>query len=67
VPALYPNAGQWAITSEFEAARLYEHIGETKKALALYKKIVLADGEKGVFGKDAAAQCARLNLLVKEN
>jgi tetratricopeptide (TPR) repeat protein len=67
VPALYPNAGQWAITSQFEAARLYEHSGEMKKAFALYKKIILADGEKGVFGKEAAVQCAHLNFLEKDN
>ena len=59
--------GPWAITSEFEAARLYERTGEYKKALGLFKKIIFTDGEKGVFGKEAAAQCARINLLVKEN
>jgi len=62
-----PPQGQWAVTSQFEAARLYEHTGEMKKAFALYKKIVASDGEKGVFGKEALAQCARLTPLVKDN
>jgi DNA uptake lipoprotein len=67
VPAQYENAGQWAVTSEFEAARICERLGDYKKALGLYKKIILADGENGEIGKEALSQLSRLNLQIKEN
>ena len=65
VPASYEKVGEWAITSEFEAARLYERAGEPKKALGLYKKIALSDA--GEIGKEATANVSRLSILTKEN
>jgi tetratricopeptide (TPR) repeat protein len=65
VPVFYAKTGEWAVTSQFEAARLYERAGEPKKALDLYKKIVLADA--GEIGKEATAHIARLSIMTKEN
>jgi len=67
VPAQFENVGQWAVTSEFEAARICERLGDYAKALGLYKKIVLADGENGEIGKEALSQISRLNIQTKEN
>jgi tetratricopeptide (TPR) repeat protein len=65
VPASYEKIGEWAITSEFEAARLYERVGEPKKALGLYKKIALSGA--GEISKEATANVSRLSILTKEN
>jgi TolA-binding protein len=67
VPAQYENAGQWTLTSEYEAAGICERLGDNKKAYGLYKKIVLADRENGEIGKEAQAQISRLNIQAKEN
>jgi tetratricopeptide (TPR) repeat protein len=67
VPAQFENAGQWPVTSEYEAARIYERLGDVKKAYNLYKKIVLTDGENGEIGKEALEQISRLNIQAKEN
>ena len=67
VPELCPSAGQWPRTSELEAARLYEQDGEFKKAIVIYKRIIAADGEKSVFGKEAVAQYSRIASLIKGN
>jgi hypothetical protein len=55
------------VTSEYEAARICERLGDYKKALGLYKKIVLVDGENGEIGKEAFVQISRLNIQAKEN
>ena len=55
------------MTSEYEAARIYERLGDVKKAYNLYKKIVLTDGENGEIGKEALEQISRLNIQAKEN
>jgi tetratricopeptide (TPR) repeat protein len=67
VPAQYENSGQWPVTSEYEAARICERLGDYKKALGLYKKIVLVDGENGDIGKEALVQISRLTIQAKEN
>ncbi|MDD5675731.1 MAG: tetratricopeptide repeat protein, partial [Chitinivibrionales bacterium] len=64
VPSLSAEGDAWGITSEYEAARLCERIGDLKKARALYQKIVKADSEAGKFGKQALQ---RLNNLTSEN
>ncbi len=67
VPYLYSSAdGKWAVTAEFEAARLYERQGEYSKAVTLYRKIVRSDGLKGRFGKLAHERIEQLNTLIRE-
>lgn len=61
VPYLYTGGEKWGITSEFEAARLYEHLGEFNKAATLYRKIIRSDGDQGRFGRKALAQLEHLN------
>jgi TolA-binding protein len=63
VPYMYSGIGKWGITAEFEAARLYERLGEHHKAATLYKKIVRSDGERGRFGKKARERIDRLSSL----
>ena len=55
------------MTSEFEAARICERLGDSKKAFGLYKKIIFSDGENGQIGKEAQAQISRLGVGTKEN
>lgn len=68
VPYLYAGVGisKWGVTAEFEAARLYERLGEYTKAITLYRKIVQSDGEQGRFGKKAHSRIQRLSALVGE-
>ncbi len=63
VPYLYSGIAKWGVTAEFEAARLYERLGEYTKAITLYRKIVNSDGERGRFGKKALIRIQRLNTL----
>ena len=65
VPALYAGIGRWDMTSECEAARLYERMGEYGKAVSLYKKIVTTDGETGDLGKEALARMEQLNSIME--
>lgn len=53
VPYQYASAGKWGVTSEYEAARLYERQGNFSQAMTLYNKIIRSDGEQGRFGKRA--------------
>lgn len=66
VPYLYSGVGKWGITSEFEAARLYERLGQYERAQSLYRKIVRSDGEQGDFGKNAAMRLERLDNLIAQ-
>jgi TolA-binding protein len=66
VPYLYSGVGKWGITSEFEAARLYERLGRYERAQSLYRKIVRSDGEQGDFGKNAAMRLERLDNLIAQ-
>ncbi len=63
VPYLFSGVGKWGVTAEFEAARLYERLGEYAKARTLYQKIVRSDGERGRFGKQALERISRLENL----
>ena len=66
VPYLYSGVGKWGVTAELEAARLYERMGEFKKARSLYGKVVRSDGEHGQFGKQASERLKRLEKLTAE-
>jgi tetratricopeptide (TPR) repeat protein len=65
VPALYVGLGRWGLTSECEAARIFEKLGEYKKALDLYRKIVRFDGETGELGRDAASRIEQLSTITE--
>jgi TolA-binding protein len=65
VPTLYAGMGRWDLTSECEAARLFERMGEYKKALMLYKKILSTDGESGELGKEALTRMEQLNGIME--
>jgi TolA-binding protein len=65
VPALYAGMGRWDLTSECEAARLFERMGEYRKAVSLYKKILSTDGESGELGKEALARMEQLNGIME--
>jgi tetratricopeptide (TPR) repeat protein len=65
VPALYAGMGRWDLTSECEAARLYERMGEYRKAVSLYKKILNSDGATGDLGKEALARMDQLNGILE--
>jgi tetratricopeptide (TPR) repeat protein len=67
VPYLYTGGEKWGITSEFEAARLYEHLGEFNKAATLYRKIIRSDGDQGRFGRKALAQLEHINSQAGED
>lgn len=65
VGALYAGMGRWDLTSECEAARLYERMGEYRKAVLLYKKILSMDGETGELGRRALARMEQLNGILE--
>jgi tetratricopeptide (TPR) repeat protein len=65
VPSLYAGIGRWGLTSECEAARLYERLGDYKKAVALYKKIIRTDGETGELGRNAVARVVQINSITE--
>ncbi len=63
VPYLHSNSGRWAVTAEYEAARLYEKAGEYSKAISLYKKVVRKDGRAGRMGKQALYYIEQIRSL----
>jgi len=65
VPTLYAGIGRWGLTSESEAARLFEKLGEYKKALELYRKIVRVDGETGELGREATSRIEQLSSITE--
>jgi tetratricopeptide (TPR) repeat protein len=57
----------WAVTAEFEAARIHENLKQYAEAVALYKNIVKYDGESGQFGKQAGERMGRIETLTTES
>lgn len=66
VPYLHSDSGRWAVTAEYEAARLYEKAGEYGKAVSLYKKVVRKDGKAGRMGKQALYYIEQIRALSNE-
>ncbi len=65
VPSLYRGIGRWGLTAECEAARIFERLGEYRKAVSLYRKIVRADGETGELGRQAFSRVQQLSTLTE--